>query len=562
MTNKQKSILVRVQRPLFYVIAACTLLLSFGTFSVMNGALLQSLHGKEELVACNLAYALGESLAIGEYDRLGDLLKAGKKQDDDMQFAVFVTMDGQVIAASDDKLKSSKLNLSEFEQWTLKQTKFTQAETGSPGVSEAIVPLFAAGSKVGVLRIRYSDKRVKAAIESAEYFIFGLPLVTLILIVGLTRKLLQDIVILPIRKAGEQAERIAQGELGEPLVSKNNDELGRLAESMNGMMDYLREMSSVANSIAQGDLSVSVRPRSSADLFGNSFQKMVESLYRIIQQLTGYAQNLSVTATQLAAASSQQTNIISQQASSIQESTTTLEEIRLTVNQASEKAESVVAISNHTLEASRAGGQAISESIEAMNKIKEQVEEIAYNILDLTNKTAQIREITTSVNEIAEQSKLLAVNAAIEAIKAGESGRGFGVVASEVKNLANESKLATAQVHTILEEVQKATASTAVVTEEGTKRVESGVAKMQQIGDSFNKLYQVITESSNAAQQIASVTHQQVTGIEQIAASMANISESANETVVSAHQQSSSAQDLSSLAACINDIVKQYRLEA
>jgi methyl-accepting chemotaxis protein len=356
------------------------------------------------------------------------------------------------------------------------------------------------------------------------------------------------------------ATKVAQGDLGEPVQVSRADEIGQLQTAMNEMVEYLLEMANVADSIARGDLRVRVEARSEADVFGKAFNKMVESLHAIIQELAEGAAGLSSAASELATTSNQQSAMISEQATSIQQSLVTLEEIRTIVNQASEKAKSVVEISDHSVSVSKAGQEALEQTVAAMVKIRDQVAEIAKNIVELSEKTIQIGEITASVNEIAEQSNLLAVNAAIEAIKAGEAGRGFGVVATEVKNLANQSKQATAQVHNILGEIQKATTSTVMVTEEGRKRVDVGVDQVHQIGANFNQLYRVIVESSNAAKQIASATNQQVAGIEQIALGMSNISQAANDSVTGAMQQSSTAQNLSALAHSLNNIVKRYRL--
>jgi methyl-accepting chemotaxis protein len=367
-------------------------------------------------------------------------------------------------------------------------------------------------------------------------------------------------IIRPISQAVEIASRISQGDLVDTAEITSNDEIGKLLASMNSMIEYLREMAALADSIASGDLSVRVEVRNESDVFGKAFKKMVESLHAIIQELSDSAQGLSSSASEMAATSNQQSAMIAQQASSIQESLATLEEIRITVNQASEKAKSVVEISEHSLDVSRKGQEALEQSLLAMVKIRDQVQEIARNIIELSRKTVQIGEITTSVEEIAEQSNLLTVNAAIEAIRAGEAGRGFGVVAAEVKNLAHQSKRATAQVRGILDEIQRATSSTVMVTEEGSKRVESGVNQVHEIGTNFNRLYGVIVESSNAAKQIASATYQQVAGIEQIAMGMRTISQAANDSATGAKQQSITAQNLSGLAASINSIVQRYRL--
>jgi methyl-accepting chemotaxis protein len=164
------------------------------------------------------------------------------------------------------------------------------------------------------------------------------------------------------------------------------------------------------------------------------------------------------------------------------------------------------------------------------------VELIAAKILDLTERTQQIGEIITSVNEIAEQSKLLALNASIEAAKAGEHGRGFAVVALEIRTLAEQSKQATQQVRSILGEIQKATHSAALVTEEGSKSASDGSAKVRRIGERLGQLVYVITQTTRAARQITGAMRQQSIGLEQIARAMKQINVATHETKLSVEQ--------------------------
>jgi len=128
----------------------------------------------------------------------------------------------------------------------------------------------------------------------------------------------------------------------------------------------------------------------------------------------------------------------------------------------------------HSVDISRSGEQVITDSIISMAHIKSQVNSIAENILALSERTQQIGDIITTVNDIASQSNILALNAAVEAARAGEHGLGFGVVAEEVRNLAVQSRQATAQVRSILLDIQRAINTTVMVTEEGTKVVEKG----------------------------------------------------------------------------------------
>jgi methyl-accepting chemotaxis protein len=536
------------------------LLLGISSCWAMSNSLKQSLEEKSQMLTRNLATVLADPLSMGEYDHLQQILDAAEKSDQDLYYAVVLSSDGRALATTDPADKNKRLNKTEFERQALSATEFTRRDSVLPGIVEMIMPIGTAAGQVGILRVGISSQRVQSTIFQAQLQIAMIGLLSLLIGITVYVARIGKTIIRPIADVVRIATRISRGDLGETVEVTRTDEIGQLLESMNNMVAYLREMALVADSIAKGDLSVKVEVRSDGDVFGNAFKKMVESLHGIIQELSEGAQALSTAATELATTSAQQSASISEQATSIRQSLQTLEEIRTIVQQASEKAKSVVEIADHSLDVSKAGQDALRESVSAMVKIKDQVQEIADNIADLREKTIQIGEITASVNDIADQSNLLAVNAAIEAAKAGQASRGFGVVASEVKNLASQSKRATAQVNGILGEIQKATASTVVVTEEGKKRVESGVNQVHQIGTNFNQLYGVIEESSNAAKSIAAATNQQVAGIEQVALGMRSISEAANESVTGAAQQRDTAQNLSGLANSLSGIVGRYRL--
>lgn len=412
------------------------------------------------------------------------------------------------------------------------------------------------------LQKRVGEQRLAAAAENARRtnnLLVTLVLLALGLGIASTLILARNITH-PINELVANARRIADGKLGDPMKIDRDDEMGQLMMAMDSVGNYLREMAGVAGRIAAGDLTAEIQPRSKEDQFGQALKSMIGSMRGIIQELAEGVTRLNAATGELVAGSSQQSAVIAQQASSITQASTSLDEIRAIVNQANEKARSVVQVSERSLEVSKTGQAALDQVTGAMRSIKDQVEAIADNILDLSEKTVQIGEITASVNDIAEQCNLLAVNAAIEATKAGDAGRGFGVVAVEVKNLATQSKQATGQVRSILSDIQKATHSTVMVTEEGGKRVESGVEQVHHVGGNIKQLYDVITDSASAARQIAAATHQQVAGIEQIATAMKDINQVSTAAVAASNQQTTTARDLERLAQGINTIVQRYRL--
>jgi methyl-accepting chemotaxis protein len=188
------------------------------------------------------------------------------------------------------------------------------------------------------------------------------------------------------------------------------------------------------------------------------------------------------------------------------------------------------------------------------------METIAESIVSLSEQGLAIGEIITTVNDLAEQSNLLAVNAAIEASKAGEHGKGFAVVAQEVRSLAVQSKEATAQVRTILNDIQKATNAAVMATEQGSKAVEAGERQTGEAGESIRVLADSIAESANASTQIAASSHQQMVGIEQVAQAMENIREASTLSVTSTRQSELSAQNLHELGQRLKLLVDRFKL--
>jgi methyl-accepting chemotaxis protein len=195
-----------------------------------------------------------------------------------------------------------------------------------------------------------------------------------------------------------------------------------------------------------------------------------------------------------------------------------------------------------------------------MQIIQERVEDIAQTILMLSERTQQIGEIIDTVNAIADQSKLLALNASIEAARAGEEGKGFAVVALEVRQLAEQSREATAHVSTILSEIQQATNTAVMVTEEGSKGAEAGMHLVDKAGEAIRELAGTIEESVQAAVQIAASTHQQTNGMDQLAAAMSQIKQASAQTAVSMKQTEQNVRNLNEMARLMDATVARYEL--
>ncbi len=195
-----------------------------------------------------------------------------------------------------------------------------------------------------------------------------------------------------------------------------------------------------------------------------------------------------------------------------------------------------------------------------MEEIQNQMESVANTIVRLSEQSQQIGGIIASVTDVADQSNLLAVNAAIEAAKAGEQGKGFAVVAQEIKNLAQQSKQATIQVRNILTDIQKATSSAVMATEQTSKAVENGVKQSAQAGDAIKKLAESSTKAVEAATQIVASSQQQTVGMDQIGLAMQNINQAGAENAASMVQAEKAAKGLNELGQKLKLLVDKYKI--
>jgi methyl-accepting chemotaxis protein len=357
------------------------------------------------------------------------------------------------------------------------------------------------------------------------------------------------------------AEQIASGDLAVKVMSENReDEIGALARAFSLMIRSLKEKAQIAEKIAAGNQTVEVTPLSDADTLGNAFSTMVVKLRKQIKEIVEGVNVLASSGSEIMASVSQLTSGAAETSTAVSETTTTVEEVKQTAAVSAQKARHVADLGQKNVEISQAGLKSIEDTINGMNRIREQVESIADMVVRLSEQSQAIGEIIAMVNDIAEQSNLLAVNASIEAAKAGEQGKGFAVVAQEIRSLAAQSKQATTQVRNILFDVQKAISSAVMATEQGSKAVEEGVRLSTQAGEAIDTLAESVTEATNAAIQIAASSQQQRVGMDQVVSAMENIRQATSQMAASTKQTEKAAHDLHNLGSRLQEIVKLYKV--
>lgn len=284
-------------------------------------------------------------------------------------------------------------------------------------------------------------------------------------------------------------------------------------------------------------------------LFGFYLSRAISrQLRESVGQLSSASAQVLATTTQIAAAANET-------ATAVSETTATMEEVKQTAEVTSQKARYVSESAQKAMQTSQSGCNAVEETIQGMRMIQEQMEAIAETVVRLSEQGQAIGEIIATVNDLSEQSNLLAVNAAIEAAKAGEQGKGFAVVAQEVRSLAEQSKQATTQVRMILGDIQKATGSAVLATEQGSKAVSLGVAQATETGDTIQRLTDNMSKAAQAAAQISASSQQQMVGMDQVALAMENIKRASTENMSGTKQAETAAHNLHELGLKLSQLI-------
>ncbi|PWB75291.1 hypothetical protein C3F09_02720 [candidate division GN15 bacterium] len=366
----------------------------------------------------------------------------------------------------------------------------------------------------------------------------------------------------PISQLVTIAEAVSVGDIRQNINISSNDEVGALADSFRRLVDYMKHLAAASERMAANDLTVDVQPKSEADVLGNSFKSMTANLSTMIRRLAASARELGSAATEIASSSEQMSQGAKNQADQVNQVSTAVEEMTATILESSRNAGEASTTAKGAANTAISGGRVVNDTIQGMQNIAGVVRQSAESITKLAHSADQIGEIISVIDDIADQTNLLALNAAIEAARAGEQGRGFAVVADEVRKLAERTSKATGEITEMIKGIQRQTEDAVNSMEAGIQEVDKGRTSADKAGSSLNEIVTMAQRVTEMITQMATAAEEQSSAAEQISKNIEHISSVTKETANGARQSASAAEQLNRQADGLQQIVSRFKVNA
>ncbi len=337
-----------------------------------------------------------------------------------------------------------------------------------------------------------------------------------------------------VKQLSDAAKDIAAGRVNIEMVKYNNDEFGELVDEYNKVIDNIKYQSKVAEEVSNGNLTITVVPKSPDDLLGNSLKKLVEDNLNALSNISDAGAQVTISSSQVASASQALAQGSTQQASAIQEITASIDEIADKTRQ-------------NAVEANEAAGLVV-KAIDDVKRGNKQMQDMMAAMQDINKSSESISKIIKVIDDIAFQTNILALNAAVEAARAGDAGKGFAVVAEEVRSLAAKSASAAAE--------------TAELIEASILKVNSGSKIADDTAKAMDAIAKVVQESEMIINGIAESSNYQATAVAQIEQAISQVSQVVQTNSATSEECAAASEELSNQASRMRDMLTIYNLGA
>jgi methyl-accepting chemotaxis protein len=402
----------------------------------------------------------------------------------------------------------------------------------------------------------------------------------------------------PVAELHAASQKISSGDLNVYLNINSKDEIGALAESFQYMVDnikstndqLLEEKKTVEakveagikgveeqriylsasvnkileemNNFANGDLTVKLKAEKDDEIgkLFNGFNLAVENIRNALISVTEAVDATASAGNQISSSTEEMAAGAQEQSAQTMEVVTSIEEITKTILESSKNAITASEAAANAGQIAKHGGKIVNETIEGMNRIADVVKKSAATVEALGKSSDQIGEIVQVINDIADQTNLLALNAAIEAARAGEQGRGFAVVADEVRKLAERTTKATKEIASMIAQIQKETKGAVIAMHEGTKEVDNGKELTNKAGDSLNQIISGSDKVVAMVNQVAGASEEQSTAAERISKNIEGINNVTQESAAGIQQVARASEDLSRLTSNLQELIAKFNL--
>ncbi len=434
-----------------------------------------------------------------------------------------------------------------------------------------------AGGTLGTVHVGLNMTLIKSNIRNLLLYIMGVGAVVLIILSSVTM-VMTAITINPVKDLMKVAEALGRGDLSRKANVKTGDELGQLGDTMNRTIDRLQglvqtesdrdkmqhqvmDLLSVVSTAAEGDLTI--KAEVTADALGSvadAFNLMIAGLTTLVTHASNVATEIQRSTGDILHSAERMRMGAEQQASQIRNASEAVNAMSHTTQRMAENAEAATQTSVKATQAAVKGGAAVAETIKGMQRIRATVQSTGKKIKGLGERSLEIGAIIEVISEIATQTNLLALNAAIEAARAGEQGKGFAVVADEVRKLAERAARATKDITGLIKGIQVETSEAVTVMEEGTREVEEGTKLADQAGATLREIEQIVQQTATLMTDITRAAADQVQSTKSVVHTMDNISELTQETTHGVKDTVSTINNLADLTKRLNDAINRFKI--